>query len=95
MQSAAGDDGTLARAGSLIISSHVGRLSATSTYATMSRAADSPMVPASATSKAFFVIMSRFLIMKLALCNDLGDTKDFCGVLGLKMYGFSDWLGSV
>ena len=95
MQSAAGDDGTLALEGSLIMSSHVGSESATSTYATMSRAADSPIVPASATSKAFFVIRPRFLIMKLALCNDRGDTNDFCGVLGLKMYGLSYWLGSV
>ena len=70
MLRAAGELGNLQPLGSLITSSHVGSESATSTYATMSRAADSPIVPVKPVMRALRVIWLRIPIKLLALCNE-------------------------
>jgi len=60
-----GDVGTLQFFGSLITSSHVGNVSATSTYASKSLAVASPIVPVKPASKALRLISWRFHKMLL------------------------------
>ena len=95
MFNAAGLVGNLHPLGSLITSSHDGKESATSTYANISRAALSPIVPTRATRSIFLVIWFRLATILLALASERGDTNERRGFLGSKMYGLSVCVGSL
>ena len=87
--------GTRALSGSATIDSQVGSLSTTVKNACISRAADSPIVPANILIVTASPSTDLFFDIWLAFSKDRGVTKACCIFTGLNMYGFSRCDGSV
>ena len=81
--------GNIAFSGSLYMLSLVGKPSARLKYADISRDADSPIVPVSATIVVSSPSVALFLTMCDAFSNERGDTNASCCLRGLYIYIFS------
>ena len=85
--------GTATVSGLSTMSSNCVTLVSNATKVIMSRAALSPNVPANSAS---LVSLERLLLMIGSdFSNERGDTKDNCGLVGLKIYGLSPWSESL